>query len=92
MKPIFTFSILLFIFMTITSCESQYNLSIVAPKKAVLNDKVEISLSEENDFPIEEVTFFVNGNEILSEKKVIYFRHQRVWNRKVNYFCNGSLW
>ena len=69
MKPIFTFSILLFIFMTITSCESQYNLSIVAPKKAILNDKVEISLSEENNFPIEEVTFFVNGNEILSEKK-----------------------
>ena len=69
MKPIFTFSILLFIFMTITSCESQYNLSIVAPKKAILNDKVEISLNEENNFPIEEVTFFVNGNEILSEKK-----------------------
>ena len=55
--------------MTITSCESEYNLSIVAPKKVILNDKVEISLNEENDFPIEEVTFFVNGNEILTEKK-----------------------
>ena len=38
-------------------------------EKEILNDKVEISLNEENNFPIEEVTFFVNGNEILSEKK-----------------------
>ena len=48
------------------SCESEYKLSIKAPSKAILEDKIKISLSEENNFPVEEVTFFVNGKEVNS--------------------------
>ena len=66
MKTIHTFSILLLTIIIVTSCEPQYKLTIKAPKKAVLEDKIKISLSEENNYPIEEVTFFVNGKEISS--------------------------
>ena len=61
MKTIYTFSILLLTIIIVTSCEPQYKLTIKAPKKAVLEDKIKISLSEENNYPIEEVTFFVWG-------------------------------
>jgi len=66
MKTIHTFSILLLTIIIVTSCEPQYKLTIKAPKKAVLEDKIKISLSEENNYPIEEVTFFVNGKEVSS--------------------------
>ena len=66
MKTIHTFSVLLLTIIIVTSCEPQYNLSIKAPNKAVLEDKIEISLSEANNYPIEEVTFFVNGKEVSS--------------------------
>ena len=66
MKTIHTFFVLLLTIIIVTSCEPQYNLSIKAPNKAVLEDKIEISLSEANNYPIEEVTFFVNGKEVSS--------------------------
>ena len=66
MKTINKISFLFFSFIIFTSCESEYKLSIKAPSKAILEDQIKISLSEENNFPIDEVTFFVNGKEMTS--------------------------
>ena len=66
MKTINKLSFLLVSIIMFTSCESEYKLTIKAPDKAVLEDKIEISLSEENNYPIEAVTFFVNGTEVSS--------------------------
>ena len=52
--------------IALASCETAYELSIKVDKKAVLADKVVVSLVEENNNPIEEVTFFVNGREVSS--------------------------
>ena len=66
MKTINKISFLFFSFIIFTSCESEYKLSIKAPSKAILEDQIKISLLEENNFPIDEVTFFVNGKEMTS--------------------------
>ena len=66
MKTINKISFLLLSIIMFTSCESEYKLSIKAPSKAILEDKIKINLSEENNYPIDEVTFFVNGKEITS--------------------------
>jgi len=66
MKTIYKFSLLLLTIIALASCETAYELSIKVDKKAVLADKVVVSLVEENNNPIEEVTFFVNGREVSS--------------------------
>ena len=66
MKTINKISFLFLSFIIFTSCESEYKLSIKAPSKAILEDQIKISLLEENNFPIDEVTFFVNGKEMTS--------------------------
>lgn len=66
MKTINKISFLFFSFIIFTSCESEYKLSIKAPSKAILEDQIKISLFEENNFPVDEVTFFVNGKEMTS--------------------------
>ena len=66
MKTINKISFLFLSIIMFASCESEYKLSIKAPSKAILEDKIKISLSEENNFPVEEVTFFVNGKEVNS--------------------------
>ena len=66
MKTINKISFLFFSFIIFTSCESEYKLSIKAPSKAILEDQIKISLLEENNFPVDEVTFFVNGKEMTS--------------------------
>lgn len=66
MKTINKISFLFFSFIVFTSCESEYKLSIKAPSKAILEDQIKISLLEENNFPVDEVTFFVNGKEMTS--------------------------
>ena len=66
MKTINKISFLFFSFIVFTSCESEYKLSIKAPSKAILEDQIKISLFEENNFPVDEVTFFVNGKEMTS--------------------------
>tara|TARA_B110000003_G_scaffold121437_1_gene123820 strand:- start:16911 stop:17957 length:1047 start_codon:yes stop_codon:yes gene_type:complete len=69
MKTIYKFYILSLVIITFTCCETEYNLSIKNPSKSILNDKVNINLVEENNYPIKEVTFFVNGKQIPSSKK-----------------------
>ncbi|MGB2056793.1 MAG: glutaminyl-peptide cyclotransferase [Flavobacteriaceae bacterium] len=66
MKTINKISFLFLSFIIFTSCESEYKLSIKAPSKAILEDQIKISLLEENNFPVDEVTFFVNGKEMTS--------------------------
>ena len=66
MKTINKISFLFLSFVIFTSCESEYKLSIKAPSKAILEDQIKISLLEENNFPVDEVTFFVNGKEMTS--------------------------
>ena len=66
MKPIYKISFLFLSIIMFASCESKYRLSIKAPSKAILEDKIKISLSEENNYPIKEVSFFVNGKEVTS--------------------------
>lgn len=66
MKTINKISFLFLSFIIFTSCESEYKLSIKAPSKAILEDQIKISLLEENNLPVDEVTFFVNGKEMTS--------------------------
>tara|TARA_R110001632_G_scaffold43376_1_gene109860 strand:- start:19305 stop:20351 length:1047 start_codon:yes stop_codon:yes gene_type:complete len=66
MKTIYKFSLLLLTIITLSSCETDYLISIKVPNKTVLGDKVEVSLVVENNNPIEEVTFFINGKEVTS--------------------------
>jgi len=66
MKTINKISFLILSIILFASCESEYKLSIKAPSKAILEDKIKINLSKENNFPINEVTFFVNGKEVSS--------------------------
>tara|TARA_R110001632_G_scaffold47551_3_gene120440 strand:+ start:9969 stop:11015 length:1047 start_codon:yes stop_codon:yes gene_type:complete len=66
MKTIYQFSVIILTIITLASCDKAYKISIKVPNKAALTDKVEVSLVEENNNPIEEVTFFVNGKEVPS--------------------------
>ena len=66
MKTINKFYFLFVSIILFTSCEPEYRLAIKAPDKAVLEDKIKISLYEENNFPVDEVTFFVNGKEVTA--------------------------
>ncbi len=68
MKTITRISLLLLTIITLASCEANYKFSIKIAKKAVLNDNVTVSLVEENNNPIEQTTFFVNGKEVSSDK------------------------
>ena len=53
----------------LVSCEIQYQISIKTPNQAVINDRVNVSLVEENNRPIDKVSFFVNGIEVVSKNK-----------------------
>ena len=66
MKTFNKIALLLLTIITLTSCETEYKFTIKTPKKVVLNDEVTISLIEENNNPVEEVTLFINGKEISS--------------------------
>lgn len=67
MKFIKQLSIFLLTVILLTSCETSLIFNINAPQKAVLNDKVTVSLEEENGNPFEKVLFFVNGKEVPSQ-------------------------
>lgn len=67
MKSIRHFLLLLLTITVLSSCETSYKFSINVPKKAVLNDKVTISLKEENNQAFEKVLFFVNGKEVEAQ-------------------------
>ncbi len=64
MKTIYRICILLLTIIVVVSCETQYNFSIEVPKKAFVNEKVTIRLTEENNHVFEDVVFFINGKEI----------------------------
>ena len=66
MKTINKISFLILSIIMFASCESEYKLYIKAPSKAILEDKITINLSEENNLPVDEVTFFVNGKEVTA--------------------------
>lgn len=59
--------ILLASLLILNSCETQYKLSIEVPNKSKLNDKVTVSLVVENNQPLDQVLFFVNGKEMSSK-------------------------
>ena len=67
MKTIYKISFLLLTIITLASCGTDHKFVIKVQKKAILNDKVTVSLTEENNNPFEKVTFFVNGKEVSSE-------------------------
>lgn len=64
MKTFNRISLLLLTIITLASCEPEYNFTIKTPKKVVLNDEIAITLTEDNNKPIEEITLFINGKEI----------------------------
>lgn len=68
MKTINKFFIFLLTITALSSCNPKHKFEIAVQKKAILNDKVVVSLTEKNNTPIEKVTFFVNGKEIPSDK------------------------
>ncbi|MEQ6124640.1 glutaminyl-peptide cyclotransferase [Pseudotenacibaculum sp. MALMAid0570] len=67
MKSIRLFSLLALTIIVLTSCETSYRFTINTPKKAVLNDKITISLKEENNQSFEKALFFVNGKEVSAQ-------------------------
>mgnify|MGYP000374027348 CR=1 FL=1 len=67
MKTFNRISLLLLTIITLASCGTDHKFVIKVQKKAILNDKVTVSLTEENNNPFEKVTFFVNGKEVSSE-------------------------
>ena len=73
MKTFNRISLLLLTIITLASCETEYNFTINAPKKAILNDEIAITLTEENNNPIEEITLFVNGKEISTEDNIFEY-------------------
>lgn len=66
MKKIALFTLLLSFFF-LTSCDKSYKFTLNVTKKNTLNDKVNITLKEENNQQINNVQFFVNGKEISSD-------------------------
>ncbi len=66
MKKIALFTLLLSFFF-LTSCDKDYKFTLNVSKKNTLNDKVSITLKEENNQQINNVQFFVNGKEISSD-------------------------
>lgn len=58
-------SFLTLIFLSI-SCSDAYHFSIEKPVKAILNESFTVKLIEENDKPIDQVKFYLNGKEISS--------------------------
>jgi glutaminyl-peptide cyclotransferase len=67
MKNSTVFVSLLACFMLITSCSDVYKFSLVHKKEIALNSKIEITLKEKDNKPVNKVQFFVNGKEISSK-------------------------
>ena len=67
MKALSKISLFLLTIVILSSCEKSYRFNILVPKKTVLNEKVKISIQEENNRNFEKVLFFVNGKEVASE-------------------------
>ncbi|WP_341221771.1 glutaminyl-peptide cyclotransferase [Polaribacter atrinae] len=54
-------------FLLITSCSDVYKFSLDHKKQVPLNSKIEVTLKEDESKPINNVQFFINGNEVSSE-------------------------
>jgi glutaminyl-peptide cyclotransferase len=67
MKRIQQLSLFLLTIVVLTSCDTSYIFNIKVPKKATLNDKVSVSIQEENGNAFEKALFFVNGKEVPSQ-------------------------
>ena len=61
---LFTTTLLLFIFI---SCNNTYKFTLDVTKKTTLNGKVNITLKEKNNKPLDNVQFFVDGKEITTQ-------------------------
>ncbi len=55
------------ILLFITSCDSKYKFKLDVSKKTTLNGDVNINLKEENNKPIDNIQFFIDGKEITSQ-------------------------
>jgi len=65
MKKIAFFTSILTLLL-LTSCSDIYKFTLDVPKKTTLNEKITITLKEENDKVVDNVQFFVNGKEIAT--------------------------
>ncbi len=64
MKAIYKILLFLLTMVILSSCEKSYSFEIMVPKKTILNEKIKISIQEENNRNYEKVLFFVNGKEV----------------------------
>lgn len=66
-------AIFLFLFSAalLSSCDSKYKFTLKAPKKAVLNSEINISVIEENDKPVNKIEFYINGKLQKSESNTL---------------------
>ena len=55
------------ILLFITSCDNKYKFKLDVSKKTTLNGDVNINLKEENNKPIDNIQFFIDGKEISSQ-------------------------
>ena len=56
----------LLISIAFTSCDINYKFKLTTNKKVVLNEKATITLTEVNDYPVDSIHFFINGNRIAT--------------------------
>lgn len=71
MKLFTKISLFLLTIIVLTSCDTKYSFVINVPKKAVLNDKITISLQEKNNNAFEKALFFINGKEVSVENNTL---------------------
>lgn len=55
----------LFIFI---SCGSKYSLELISPQTIQVNQKLQVSVIEKNGYPIDSVTYFLNGKVLASHE------------------------
>ena len=63
-------SFLALLFVTI-SCSDKYKFSIEKPKKVILNESITVKLIEKNAKSVDEIKFYVNGKEIVSQSNTV---------------------
>lgn len=66
MKQLTFYFTILVTFLLLSSCSTDYKFNLETPKKAVLDETINIALVEQENKPLEKVQFYVNGKEVAS--------------------------
>lgn len=67
MNKIISLSAFLALFISI-SCGSKYSLELISPQTIQVNQKLQVSVIEKNGYPIDSVTYFLNGKVLANNE------------------------